>query len=67
MLGNDISSCGRAVKASDLKSDSLWERRFESYQLRSFNFVWANDWPKLAIVMCNSVFGHRSQLFRHVF
>ena len=23
------------VKASDSKSDSLWERRFESYQLRS--------------------------------
>ena len=29
-----VSSCGRVVKASDLKSDSLWERRFESYQLR---------------------------------
>ena len=28
------SSCGRVVKASDSKSDSLWERRFESYQLR---------------------------------
>ena len=29
-----ISRCGRVVKASDSKSDSLWERRFESYHLR---------------------------------
>ena len=29
------SSCGRVVKATDSKSVSLWERRFESYQLRS--------------------------------
>ena len=28
------SSCGRVVKATDSKSVSLWERRFESYQLR---------------------------------
>ena len=28
------SSRGRVVKASDSKSDSLWERRFESYRLR---------------------------------
>ena len=28
------SSCGRVVKASDSKSDSLWERRFESCRLR---------------------------------
>ena len=28
------SSRGRVVKASDQKSDSLWERRFESYRLR---------------------------------
>ena len=34
---NRSSSCGRVVKASDSKSDSLWERRFESYQLRNFN------------------------------
>jgi hypothetical protein len=27
-------SRGRAVKASDSKSDSLWERRFESCRLR---------------------------------
>ena len=27
---------GRVVKASDLKSDSLWERRFESCRLRDF-------------------------------
>ena len=27
-------SCGRVVKATDSKSVSLWERRFESYQLR---------------------------------
>ena len=31
---NGTCSCGRVVKASDSKSDSLWERRFESYQLR---------------------------------
>jgi hypothetical protein len=30
------SRCGRVVKASDSKSDSLWERRFESYHLRVF-------------------------------
>ena len=29
-------SRGRVVKASDSKSDSLWERRFESYQLREY-------------------------------
>ena len=28
------SSCGRVVKATDSKSVSLWERRFESYRLR---------------------------------
>ena len=28
------SSRGRVVKASDSKSDSFWERRFESYRLR---------------------------------
>uniref|UniRef100_A0A1A9VLX2 Uncharacterized protein n=1 Tax=Glossina austeni TaxID=7395 RepID=A0A1A9VLX2_GLOAU len=36
------SSRGRVVKASDSKSDSLWERRFESYRLRlrqSFSVV----------------------------
>ena len=27
-------SCGQVVKATDSKSVSLWERRFESYQLR---------------------------------
>ena len=35
---NSLSSCGRVVKASDSKSDSLWERRFESYQLRCVFF-----------------------------
>ena len=29
------SSCGRVVKATDSKSVSLWERRFESYRLRN--------------------------------
>ena len=29
-------SRGRVVKASDSKSDSLWERRFESCRLRTF-------------------------------
>ncbi len=28
---------GRVVKASDSKSDSLWERRFESCRLRQFH------------------------------
>ena len=32
-----IGSCGRVVKATDSKSVSLWERRFESYQLRYAN------------------------------
>ena len=32
------SSCGRVVKATDSKSVSLWERRFESYQLRQSLF-----------------------------
>ena len=30
------SSCGRVVKATDSKSVSLWERRFESYRPRIF-------------------------------
>ena len=30
----NISGRGRVVKASDSKSDSLWERRFESYRPR---------------------------------
>ena len=30
------SNRGREVKASDSKSDSLWERRFESCRLRIF-------------------------------
>ena len=34
MLFCQTSSCGRVVKATDSKSVSLWERRFESYQLR---------------------------------
>ena len=29
-----VGSRGRVVKATDSKSVSLWERRFESYQLR---------------------------------
>ena len=32
------SSCGRVVKATDSKSVSLWERRFESYRLRETFF-----------------------------
>ena len=31
------SSCGRVVKATDSKSVSLWERRFESYRPRIFS------------------------------
>ena len=38
ILLNGTCSCGRVVKASDSKSDSLWERRFESYQLRMIFF-----------------------------
>ena len=33
------SSRGRVVKASDQKSDSLWERRFESCRLRIFGHL----------------------------
>ena len=33
------SSCGRVVKATDSKSVSLWERRFESYRLREIFFL----------------------------
>ena len=33
-------SRGRVVKASDSKSDSLWERRFESYRLRYRVLLW---------------------------
>jgi hypothetical protein len=36
-LGN-YGSRGRVVKASDSKSDSLWERRFESCRLRELSF-----------------------------
>ena len=38
MLFCQTSSCGRVVKATDSKSVSLWERRFESYQLRQHVF-----------------------------
>ena len=34
LFRSESSSCGRAVKAFDSKSDSLWERRFESCRLR---------------------------------
>ena len=33
---------GRVVKATDLKSVSFWERRFESYCLRPTNCVETN-------------------------
>merc|ERR1711989_121290 len=33
------SSCGRVVKATDSKSVSLWEHRFESCQLRQRLFL----------------------------
>ena len=36
---------GRVVKASDSKSDSLWERRFESCRLRSLlSRCWDSFW-----------------------
>ena len=31
-----VCSCGGVVNATDSKSVSLWERRFESYQLRFY-------------------------------
>ncbi len=37
-IGICKSSCGRMVKAIGLKLISLWERRFEPYQLRKFYF-----------------------------
>ena len=37
------SSCGRVVKATDSKSVSLWERRFESYRLRQHFFSIINS------------------------
>ena len=33
-----VCSCGRVVKATDSKSVSLWERRFEFYRLRKSTF-----------------------------
>ena len=52
------------VKASDSKSDSLWERRFESYQLRSdlyrinfFNFSISSvgNVGVVPIIVCDQV------------
>ena len=48
------SSCGRVVKATDSKSVSLWERRFESYQLRQRLF-----WMSLGrVLVVNKILGH---------
>ena len=48
-LNTQVCSCGREVKASDSKSDSLWERRFESCQLRQL-FTWSkNEWNQVFI------------------
>ena len=48
------SSCGRVVKATDSKSVSLWERRFESYQLRQRLF-----WMSLGrFLVVNNFLGH---------
>ena len=44
------SSCGRVVKATDSKSVSLWERRFESYQLRQRLFLNDVDASQLSIL-----------------
>ena len=45
------SSCGRVVKATDSKSVSLWERRFESCRLRYYfsytlwlSYCWHTYW-----------------------
>ena len=52
-----ISSCGRVVKATDSKSVSLWERRFESYQLRYLfssytTLLWTNKTKKMSVQNC---------------
>ena len=52
------SSCGRVVKATHSKWVSLWERRFESYQLRYF-------WQNRKKTTC-SRWGSNSQP-RHIF
>ena len=45
---NERSSRGRVVKATDQKSVSLWERRFESYRLRIFLAI-IFDWLNLEL------------------
>jgi hypothetical protein len=50
-------SCGRVVKATDSKSVSLWERRFESYQLRHADF-WTCSRSELRQVGLVPLTGH---------
>ena len=40
------SGRGRVVKASDSKSDSLWERRFESYRPRKVFFTLVSPYQR---------------------
>ena len=53
------SSCGRVVKATDSKSVSLWERRFESYQLRHGFLDHVNESLFSNFGLLSSVTGHR--------
>ena len=53
------SSCGRVVKATDSKSVSLWERRFESYQLRHGFLEHVNESLFSNFGLLSSVTGHR--------
>ena len=50
-----MGSCGGVVNATDSKSVSLWERRFESYQLRSFVWTAFFGRHKAARVSCDFI------------
>ena len=60
MLDNqEVGSCGRVVKATDSKSVSLWERRFESYQLRHGFLDYVSESLFSNFGLLSSVTGHR--------
>ena len=48
------SSCGRVVKATDSKSVSLWERRFESYRLRKHFVLARHRWFSGRMLACHA-------------
>ena len=62
ILGIPYSSRGRVVKASDLKSDPLWGRRFEPCRLRIFYHIkvcfgfwlWYQDATRFLLIGTNS-------------